>query len=81
MAYLFDNDEDPTLTRRWQESIHDYDPGPDRCCRAMLDDRACGSTESHSSVHEERPCCRCEHGVYLHTDWDIPCGRCEHDAS
>lgn len=33
---------------------------------------------SHDSMHEPIDgCCYCEHGVYLHTSYDIPCGRCE----
>lgn len=36
---------------------------------------------SHDSVHEPLDCCFCEHGVYLHTSYDIPCGRCEMEAS
>jgi len=76
--------DDLELRLDMAESMHDYDPDPQTGkCRAYLIRHGvrgadCGSTQSHAVFHNPKEgCCYCRHGVYLHTDYDIPCGACE----
>lgn len=64
-------------------NLHDFKPGPDGTCIEKLHfdkhSPVCGGY-GHNTFHNDLPCCYCKHGVYRHTEYDIPCGRCEAEA-